>query len=77
MSGRLTAKERQKLPDKDFGLPGKGKGPKGKGAGSYPMPDKTHARVAKSYAARYASPAERAKIDAKADRILGKGKTKK
>lgn len=70
----LTAKARQKLPKSKFGLPGKGSGPKGAGAGSYPMPDKKHAAVAKGYAKRFASPAQRAKIDAKANRILGKGK---
>lgn len=38
------------------------------------MPDKKHAAVAKGYASRFASPAERKKIDAKANKILGKGK---
>lgn len=71
---RLTAAQRKKLPAGKFGLPGKGTGPKGKGAGSYPMPDKKHAAVAKGYAKRFASPAQRAKIDAKANRVLGKGK---
>ena len=75
---RLTASERKRLPKSDFGLPSKrGKGGKNKaGKGAYPMPDKTHARVAKAYAARFASPAQRAQIDAKANRILGKGKKK-
>lgn len=74
---KLTATARQKLPSNKFGLPGKGEGPKGKGSGSYPMPDKKHAAVAKGYAKRFASPAERAKIDAKANRILGKSNSKK
>jgi len=38
------------------------------------MPDRAHAANAKARAAQFASPAEKAKIDAKANRILGKGK---
>ncbi len=45
---KLTAKTRQSLPRSDFALPGKGKGPKGAGSGSYPIPDKSHARNALS-----------------------------
>ena len=69
---KLTQAQRNKIPSSKFGLPGKGEGPKGKGSGSYPMPDKKHAAVAKSYAKRFASPAEQKVIDAKANRILGK-----
>ena len=32
----LTTKERQKLPRKDFALPGRGEGKKGAGSGSFP-----------------------------------------
>lgn len=67
---RLTTAARKHLPTKDYGLPAK-KGSANRG--SYPMPDKTHARVAKAYASRFASPAERVKIDAKANKVLGKG----
>ena len=35
------------------------------GSGSYPIPDKAHAIAAKSYAARFASPSERAVIKRK------------
>lgn len=70
---KLTASKRASLPRKDFGLPGKGEGPKGTGSGSYPMPDKAHASLAKGFAKRFASPAERSKIDAKANKVLGKG----
>jgi hypothetical protein len=35
------------------------------------MPDRAHAANAKARAAQHASPAEKAKIDAKANRILG------
>ena len=58
----LTAKERQKLPRKDFALPGRGEGKKGAGAGSYPIPDKGHARAALSRVAQHGSPAEKAKV---------------
>ncbi len=69
---RLTAAQRKKIPSSKFGLPGKGAGPKGKGAGSYPMPDKKHASLAKGFAARFASPSQKAKIDAKANKVLKK-----
>lgn len=64
---KLTSKERKALPAKDFGLP------KSKG---YPMPDKAHARLAKSGASRAErvgniSKSTEGKIDAKADRKLG------
>lgn len=57
-------------------MPGKKNSSNPAGHGAYPMPDKAHARVAKAYASRFASPAERTKIDAKANRILGKGGNK-
>lgn len=63
---RLTERQKKAVPKSKRGLPNKS------GTGSYPMPDKAHARAAKSYAARYASPSQRAQIDARADRILGK-----
>lgn len=64
----LTAKKRNKIPKKEFGLPGERK---------YPMPDKAHARNAKARASEMEnkgklSPSSKAKIDAKADRVLGK-----
>lgn len=70
---KLTSKGRGKLPKSDFGLSGEKK---------YPMPDKNHARVAKSRASEMEnkgklSPSGKAKIDAKANKILGKSKTKK
>jgi len=65
---KLTAAGRKRVPTSKFGLPGSRK---------YPMPDKVHARVAKSYASKEEhagklSRASEAKIDAKADRILGR-----
>ena len=74
---RLTAAARKRVPASKTGLPGKRTKKGGAVSGSYPMPDKAHARAAKSYAARDASPAQRKIIDAKANRILGKGKKKK
>jgi len=65
---RLTAAKRGALPKSTFGLP------KVRG---YPMPDKTHARLAKSGASRALhvgniGEGEKQAIDAKADRILAK-----
>jgi hypothetical protein len=68
---KLTTKARTKIPKKEFGLPGEKK---------YPMPDKAHARNAKSRASEMEhkgklSASSKAKIDAKADKVL-KGKKK-
>ena len=72
----LTAKKREKLPAKDFGLPetARTKDAK-KESGNYPMPDKAHARNAKSRAAQQQEAGnltkkERERIDRKADKIL-------
>ncbi len=67
---KLSTTFRKKEPKSDFGLPDKR---------AYPMPDKKHARLAKSGASRAEhvgniSKAQEAKIDAKADRKLGKKK---
>lgn len=64
----LKAARRNKLPASDFGLPGERK---------YPMPDAEHAANAKARASQMAkrgliSAAQKAKIDAKANRKLGK-----
>lgn len=65
---KLTAGQRKKIPKKEFGLPGPKK---------YPMPDKSHAANAKARASEMEnkgklSASAKAKIDSKADRILGK-----
>ena len=60
----LNAAERRALPDKDFALPGKGKGPEGKQAGSYPIPDKSHARMALAMVAKHGTSEEKAKVRA-------------
>jgi len=62
---RLTADQRRALPNKDFALPGKGEGPKGKQAGSYPIPDKKHARSALSLVSQHGTPEEKATVRAK------------
>lgn len=65
----LNAKKRNKLPKSEFGLPGERK---------YPMEDKNHARNAKARASEMEhkgklSASSKAKIDAKADRVLDGG----
>lgn len=65
----LKAKTRNKLPKSEFGMPGERK---------YPLPDKNHARAAKSRASEMEhkgrlSSSSKAKIDKKADRILDGG----
>jgi len=68
----LTTKQRKKIPKKEFGLPGEKK---------YPINDKAHARNAKARASQMVkagklSAASKSKIDAKANKMLGKGKSK-
>lgn len=75
--GKLTAADRKRVPKSEMGLPGNATKKGGAVSGSYPMPDKAHAANAKARASQFASPAQRAKIDAKANRILGKAKGKK
>jgi hypothetical protein len=75
----LTAGERQKLPRKSFALPGKGEGPKGAGAGSYPIPNPSHARAALSRVSAHGTPEEKAAVRAKVHSKfpeIGKGKSK-
>lgn len=70
---KLTTKARKRIPKSEFGLPGEKK---------YPMPDRAHAANAKARASQMEakgklSPSSKAKIDAKANKILGKKKAKK
>jgi hypothetical protein len=67
-AGKLTSKKRNDLKSSTFGLPGKRK---------YPMPDRSHAanakaRASQQYAKGNLSASQKAEIDAKADRKLGK-----
>ena len=64
----LSSMGRKQLPASEFGMPGSRK---------YPMPDASHARNAKARASEMfnkgkLSGSAKAKIDAKADRKLGK-----
>lgn len=59
--------QREKLPSKDFALPGRGSGKGGKGPGSYPIDTKGRARSALSRAAANASPAQQATIKRKVE----------
>ncbi len=64
----LKAAARNALADRTFGLPGSRK---------YPMPDRSHAANAKARATQMVkagklSPSSKVKIDAKANRILGR-----
>ena len=64
---KLKLKTRNALPKSEFGIPGERK---------YPMPDKSHAANAKARATQMVNKgkltaASKAKIDAKANKILG------
>jgi hypothetical protein len=64
---RLTGKQRNKLPDSKFALPGH----------KYPVEDAAHARNAKARAAQQVNAgnlwkADEKKVDAKADKVLKK-----
>ena len=68
--GKLTSSSRSALPKATFGLPGQRK---------YPMPDPSHAGNAKARASQQEakgniSPSQKAQIDAKANKVLGKSK---
>ena len=79
---KLTTAKRKSLPKSEFGLPAK-KGENKAGRGAYPMPDKKHAAVAKSYAAKEEargklSKSAEEKIDRKANKKLyGSSKAQK
>jgi hypothetical protein len=60
---KLTTTQRKRLPASSFALPGKGKGDHG--AGSYPIPDKAHARNALARVAQHGTPSEKATVRAK------------
>ncbi len=65
---KLTAAQRKALPASEFAGPNR----------TYPIPDKAHAADAKARASQAAhegiiSAAEKAAIDMKANRVLGKG----
>ena len=60
---RLTPSDRRALPKSDFALPERAGTAKGKAAGgSYPIPDKAHARNALARVAQHGTPAEKAEV---------------
>lgn len=68
--GLISSKQRAKLPAKAFGLPSERK---------YPLTDASHAANAKARATQQVaagnlSKSAKAKIDAKANKIINKGK---
>jgi len=69
--GKLTSKERNKIPKKEFGMPKERK---------YPLNSKSHAANAKARASEMEhkgkiSSSTKAKIDSKADRVLDRGRS--
>lgn len=73
---KLSAAARAKVPKSQFGVPSKaGSASAKKKSGNYPMPDKAHARAALRLD-HNAPPAQRKQIEAKANRMLGKGKSR-
>ena len=65
---RLSAGQRKKMPASEFA----GGKPKSKPTGRFPLNDKAHIRSARSYE-RFATPAEKKRIDAAAKRAgIGK-----
>ena len=74
----LTPKKRKSIPKKEKGLPSRHKSAGKQGeSGDYPMPDKSHAANAKARASQQVkkgniSADQKAQIDRKANKILGK-----
>lgn len=60
---KLTTKQRNALPNSAFAGPNR----------SYPVEDRAHAANAKARASQFASPALKAKVFARANRVLGAG----
>jgi hypothetical protein len=60
---KLTTKQRNALPDSAFAGPNR----------SYPVENKAHAQNAKARASQFASPALKAKVFARANKVLGSG----
>lgn len=78
---KLTAAKEKKLKPSQFGLPAE-KGPHGGVRGKYPMPDAAHAKNAKARASQEVkkgnlSESQKAKVDAKANKVIARAKVKK
>jgi hypothetical protein len=61
---KLSSSSRSKMKPSSFALPGKGEGKGGKGAGSYPIPDASHARNALARVSQFGTPSEKATVRA-------------
>lgn len=73
---RLSAAQRKALPKSSFAVPSKATSAKGKAApGSFPIPDKAHARAALRLA-HNAPASKQPAIKAKANAVLNKGTAK-
>jgi hypothetical protein len=57
---KLTAAQRKRIPKKSFAIP-----EKAPGSGSYPIPDKSHARNALARVSQHGTPEEKARVRAK------------
>jgi len=66
---KLSTAQRKSMPAKEFA----GGKPKGDATGRFPLNDKAHVKAAESYE-RFATPAEKKKIDAAASKDFPKGK---
>lgn len=64
---KLSMMQRKSLPKSDFAVPSKAPG-----AGSYPMPDASHAANAKSRASQFGSAKVKSAVNKKADKKLNK-----
>lgn len=74
--GKLTAGERRKLPKKDFAAPSTKSDHGGKGG--YPIPDKSHARMALAMVSKYGTPTEKNEVREKVHKKFPEiGKKKK
>jgi hypothetical protein len=77
-TGVLTAEKREDIPKKEMGLPEEAEKDKGAVQGTYPMPDKKHARIAKAFARMNLnrgklSQEDYSRIVSKADAVIGGG----
>jgi hypothetical protein len=71
---KLTYQQRKRMPKKSFVIPSKAPG-----GGSYPIPDKAHARNALARVSQHGTPAEKARVRGAVKAkypSIGKGKGK-
>jgi hypothetical protein len=69
---KLSTAQRKRIPKSSFAIPSKKPG-----SGSYPIPDKSHARNALARVAQHGTPSEKARVRAKVHaKFPGIGKEK-